>query len=1480
MSGDTTKPIFQATPFDGPASVAIFEKGMLVSNQAWLEPVFEKPQFRYSINRPPPRQDPVPAVYNNDYYLTEDDKTTLVERLADATIVQFLKRTTIHIDELVAFDFKPISYVSEGGSECKMISMPGPLNEMARVLLSVEITSMSIPVSGTPLSSCTGFVFLYSVPRKMFVSDAVYFRFDRDGKLQFAHNSKNQAFFELREMKTDGIVVVAVLANQDPMFVVNDFKQSGEWSVSGVEFPFAFSYFDPHAEKPEQGFVFPWTGISSSDSCKGMAGQVQEAETVPIMSKVSVKVITEDELPKCCWISEQNEGPTEILFRSIPQKLIDPEVSLVLSGFQFQLSSANKGEFVFFKLFICNTQTDPLSPNGMPLIVDRCSGTLKREYNSNAMPSGKKVYFADIVRIVLKGQLDKTAHLIIHVMTVARNEKNLTKICVVPLFPDGTLIQTRVVTGHIQAIKKLKPEDYLTKLKSSTKATITFVLDIPYGYFPPKPFEEFAEAMVPQQVKWDLIVQQTPVEILAELVLPISAKLFSIISPTTAEEFLNLLTELKPCHIISKLRSWLYSGFDPKKIKHNFISSFTNSFDQILQSALDDNSTLLYDFIDSFDIISDVLLISFNRRTEEWIPASIFSLFARVTSTVKYFITKNEKQPAVKLNQQYGMFMFLFRTICDDERVEIAIKSHIRALLALECASALSCIFEFVLSFTETDEFALYCAKKLPVKPLNSIMFSPFQPIISLLCLSASKALNSSDELAISNCVELIRRLLLPLEDVGHTLSYRAGFAFFPFLDIISTNYESQLSPEEQFKLIPAILFLITYTPAQLLKNFFGSIPPNFQVQFIEFLTKVTEVCMEKMLPEEMTIVNGLFDQLTQRFLQFLYFNLNNLGDALHPVVKLVSLMSCPFQNPHNYPRMFDIVSRLIKLYPCQRLLVSNLLEVVMRKQHIARCYATSLIILFFKADFDERKTVVVSSVEVLDALTSLLLHSPIEQIAMYKKMIERIKTLIVFFNCETLTSKLGERMVAATNIADVIEKLRLAAHPPDERCAYVMQIANQYKTFPSMRMKWLKEIVRINVLNKTYAAAFVAQLHICALVATVINHEQSMTANCHELTEQFNLLICQPIRNGRTTGGCKYVLSSRDFSFFPSVLVETKIDFDSISSDFQFISSDFNMTLLKESMSDAISYGLESKLFYSVRCVMGLMMRIYGTERAYKELADLSAQLQNIFSSLTVSTTTTHDTELSFYVYNKRVYCVDSLNEEEFLRDKEVIKVNKLDKESGELEHLHSWSIFRNIVPYDDLRSVASSESPEVVLVQFTTKDALPRYTTFAEIAERKEVHISLSDFVALEAEKVMCAMRQSSLEFEKCFPCRNIAPICGTFEQNLERDMDRLVALFRLALDGKQSLFELMKLQVEKGGEKLALELAIQVRVELERLIKVYHRGIEYLQSQQHFLLYKEMRDLVLAFTTEFKLQEINAKSYEGRGDPLTEHIEYEVT
>ena len=651
--------------------------------------------------------------------------------------------------------------------------------------------------------------------------------------------------------------------------------------------------------------------------------------------------------------------------------------------------------------------------------------------------------------------------------------------------------------------------------------------------------------------------------------------------------------------------------------------------------------------------------------------------------------------------------------------------------------------------------------------------------------------MTAGDERTLVECIKFLNQLFLPLELIDTALSFRIGFAFFPILDIISSFYASDLMKDHHYDLIPTILFLLGYTPSQLLKNFFSSMSPNFQTLFIEFLSTVTESMISRLTPE-ITVLNGLFNQLTQRVIQFLFINLNYFQDCLSSVIKLISLFFSPYQIPRNFPKIFDIVSRLIKIYPCQRLLIQNLLEAMTRKQSIARCFATSLILLFFKADFDERKTVTVSSVEVIDALTTLLLHSPTEQISIYKQMIVRIQTLSPYFKSELFAAKLNERMVAQYKIAEVIEKLRLAAHPPDERAVYVMQIANQHRTFPSMRMKWLKEIVRINVNCNNFVSAFIAQLHICALIATVFIHEDvlntysaqnnsnaplayqksltsrdvsnSQTANNKEADSNFNLTICQPIRNARTKGGRgKYMLNEKDFSFNTGVLVETEIDFESISSDFQFISSDFTIELLKQSIEEAIEFGEKSHLFYDLRCLYSLQMRIFATERNYEELAKISKGLSNSFHNLTATTSQTHDTYLSFFnVNNKRVYCVGSSMESDFSSslspDDVIVPVTKFEPTPKFTEHLHCWNRFRGIVTKEDLEKVTNPNAPEIQLVQYTTKEELPRFTRFSEIAEIKKVNISLCDHAEIETDKLHRMIYQASIEFEKCFPCRQI--------------------------------------------------------------------------------------------------------------------------
>ena len=70
----------------------------------------------------------------------------------------------------------------------------------------------------------------------------------------------------------------------------------------------------------------------------------------------------------------------------------------------------------------------------------------------------------------------------------------------------------------------------------------------------------------------------------------------------------------------------------------------------------------------------------------------------------------------------------------------------------------------------------------------------------------------------------------------------------------------------------------------------------------------------------------------------------------------------------------------------------------------------------------------------------------------------------------------------------------------------------------------------------------------------------------------------------------------------------------------------------------------------------------------------------------------------------------------------------------------------------------------------------------------------------------------------------------------------------------------------------------MAIKTLREVQRLVKVYHRAIEFLQSEEHFLTYARLSKSRVAFTNFFGLPDIDTKGYEGRKDMMLEKCDFE--
>ncbi|OHT02210.1 hypothetical protein TRFO_30780 [Tritrichomonas foetus] len=1247
-------------------------------------------------------------------------------------------------------------------------------------------------------------------------------------------------------------------------------------------------------------FPLNWIKYTNSDCLRAIGhprylSTTSEFQTFLINADISVVPWERDELPEYCLSCDEkrdtnaknnhNEEESEnsmsdnseksgkhclpMIAKASPQQVGDTTSSICISGLSLSFNQNKKADFVYFKAFYCNEATDPSKPIGVPKFVSKnADEPFSNVYISNPIPYSKKIVFYDFIKIVMSDPPLPSAHIIIHVYLILKSAHILSKIVIIPLVTDGVLVQSSTLVYETNKLSDLKAGEYLQKTITSSKTSLTLLIDIPSLLFPPKTIMELASAENDQLIKINEILELDPL-IIDNHFIPITYKMFSLMSPLTAQYFVQMYSKCTKSSVTPQLRSWIFHNFNAKKIKDNFLDAFTLSFIQLIENSIESNPDFLYLIADASDIIYDVFLVSYLRCRNTSVQ-NMDNFVKQFSNIICYFVKESNQEKYLFLSSSLGKFLFYFCSI-SNSNIEELVKNHIRSLLSIQenQIAALTAAFQLMIQFTFTTGYAYHTVVQIPVKPLNTILYSPYQPLLSLVFLVIYRALPLGDEQLYALASEFMSRICIQLEyHENRSMIFRSAFTFFPFLGILSNYYETKIPDASKFELLPTILFLTTYTPSQLLKNYFSQIDSNFKKQFINFLKNAAEICIKNIDNDQHSYVISLFKDLTQRFLQFLRYNFEYLKDCLNPVISLIKLLTTsPYQTPRNFIKLFDFIYLLITRYPAERSLIECFVLVLTSPQHIARCFGTTLLMLYFKSDFAERKNVVVSSVQFFDSYVSALLRANVEQVVLYKIALTKILNLIPNYKNDDLTNDLDSRLSAALKITDVIMKLRQSNESPEDKCIFVMDIANSYKNFPSMRMKWLSEIVRINIENNCYSAAFVTQLHICALVATVVLHNQKRSQ--HEQT-QFNLLITQPFLRSR-----HYVFSEEDFKFIPSVLVETTIDFDTLSDDFKYICSDFNINLLKDVLDQAIKYGVTAKMNYEVRCLLSIMLRIAISEKDNQGIAKATAQLKQIYNEIHTNRSFSHDNQLSFYVKDNNVFCVDS---GQVIQD--GIKVNRLDSESGEMEHLHCWTIFRTVITPEQI-NVDNVEAQIIKLTQYTTHNALPRFTTKSEIIDEKTVNISLIGYAKMEEERISLMIEQTATEFEKCFPMpgQYLPQVTGNFQQNIEKDIDRIISLLSAALDGEMSMFGLLKVIVEKGSSQLACDMAKRLRSKIERLFQVYHSTVDMLQNANQYSRFTEIATMATTFTSFFQLQEIDTKSYEGNRNPLSECMEFDM-
>lgn len=1442
----------------------------------WVKRFMEKPKFSYEFVDFPELPDPNTESHNNEYNLNNDDKNIYPNKLDGEVLDQFIAKAREPFLTDISYNIEPISSISSyRPSKQIKIKIPPTYDPLFYQYLSVQIKPFTIHGSTKTLTDYSGIIFLFDTNQRLPISESVYFIYN-DMNIQFIVAKSDTIYFRIPN-DNPNIVLACMLFNNDveklESYKLGFVPKNGSNNKLPSNVPFATSFIPIFPPTEDTGFVTTFSAVDPSNAMSkvGIAPTVDDV-SILLVGRAIIKKLDIKDVP-VCQFSSKFRFDYPFLALNCQSKVFDTRPVITLSNISFTFSKATEGCVVGFRVFMSEVQTNMNNPDGLIGFVPKEGGNLVKCYESFTVLPDKHVVFPDVVRYFPQAELEPESHFIIQFLIYKQQKIIVYKSAIVELMKDK-VISTGYKTYPTNHVKNI-PIDYLIKLvKAQSQSTVSFYIDIPASFILQPQFKELSECLVPMQVKWETIAN-LPMPILKSQLLPVVAKLLSIISPQTIQFVVNLFTMFdndKEWNTL--LRSWIYHYFDPSIMKHNFLSSFTNSLDQLLQEVIKGDLVTMKNILRNIDIISVILLISFLKKTETWVPQSLITLLNRLTDFTCWMIQIGQQSELGNFCGYFGQIVSIFSSLIDAKTMIPIINRYISSLLALnEQRYSLEAIFEFMEPFSRWNDFIFFLSQKIPVRPIGNNWISPFQPTLSLLMTVFDRTFQSNNIDLIHICAAFITDMTISIETLEIRDRFRVGYALFPVFDILARNYVKVLDDSAKQTLLPCITFLMGYIPRLQLHVYFRSVDAQHQKAILKFIRSAFETCNSLMTPASAPNCGLVYD-LTKRILMFISTNIDEFGNCVDHIINLLaSLFSSDYQVPTNFPRIFICVVQIISRYPDQKLLLSKLLPLLSKKQHIARCFATSLILLFFKAEFHAKNHCLLSGAAFFDYFATILFALPVDKIPMYRMMCERIIEKSESFNDQDFVQEISSKFEIAMNIIELVTSLRNSAHEITSRCEFIMRIANQYSLYPSMRMKWLKEIVQTNIHSKCFSSAFVAQLHVCALISTVIDHENKRLSSHASLPVQHNLIVCQPISLSSLSPSLP--IFPRDFEFIPSVMIETQIDFDQISENFKIVSQDFDMNLLQNALQEAYDLGVQAKMYYTIRCVRSMQIRAALSCSDYSKVSELSKDTDIIYKNLSLSASATFDVLQKFIVVRDSITVID-IDPNASLPNGTIVR--QYDPESNHTEHSHAWRIFRSTPEAAMLKSVESYDSKDITLTQYTTKHYLPRYVSYSPIVDVKEVNISLMHHADLETDRLSFILTVLAEGFERFFPTRNVSNLIGDYKLDIERDMRCISYVLDSVHGPRYSLFYILKILSEKGGADIAKQMAIRILKDVQRLVKVYHRAIEYLQSEEHFLSYARMSKARNAFISYFGLSDIDTKGFEGRKDWINEKCDFE--
>ena len=416
----------------------------------------------------------------------------------------------------------------------------------------------------------------------------------------------------------------------------------------------------------------------------------------------------------------------------------------------------------------------------------------------------------------------------------------------------------------------------------------------------------------------------------------------------------------------------------------------------------------------------------------------------------------------------------------------------------------------------------------------------------------------------------------------------------------------------------------------------------------------------------------------------------------------------------------------------------------------------------------------------------------------------------------------------------------------------------------------------------------YISQLHIVSLVASIIEFMsyEKKSEGVKEIKSQLSLnhIITQAFRSSEKITSDGHVFTQDDFNFIPDLTKEFSGQYDESAKESSLLKEYTNELLIHE-IQTAIDLGRKAEMFYTLRPLYSLLLRIHHFNRDTKRTYETHEQFAQDERRI-VSTNKNVLNKLRFYIVDRseiteketgfEVFCskCDAQAFTETLRksyniksDKplNVISVKPNTNFPINNEYPHSFNSF---VSVPDIRSakISKADTEELEVFTYSTTDYSPHYRTSIDVTSVKSDKIKFTDYIQQEIETFVKQANLCSSEFEEFFQNEiddRITPL-----KYIKNDTQRITLVLNDFFGDESSLSSVLEEMAKYYPEMCLKNYGKILSSALNRLMSVYERGMKENPSIRNEQLIQRVNE----FYNKFKIADLkNITEYRGTIDPM---------